>query len=157
MLLLTCVNSCAASFVHALPATWGRVLSLLCTGTLLPVQEAECFSGWMSVLDYLCMPCLYALPAVIAVSHCGACTGTLPPVQRAVLTLLPNLAPTELPQLWPDLIQLHLNLLQPQHLPSQASLSAESSEGHAHANVNRHALTALSMEKTAEMLAALYR
>lgn len=100
-----------------------------------------------------CMPCQQSLQ-----SSCrDACTGTLPPVQRAVLTLLPNLAPTELPQLWPDLIQLHLNLLQPQHLPSQASLSAESSEGHAHANVNRHALTALSMEKTAEMLAALYR
>lgn len=86
---------------------------------------------------------------------CG--TGTLPPVQRAVLTLLPNLAPAELPQLWPDLIQLHINLLQPQQLPSQASLAAGAVESHAHANVNKHALTALSMEKTAEMLAALYR
>lgn len=71
-----------------------------------------------------------------------------------MLNLLPNLAPTELPQLWPDLIQLHINLLQPQQLLLQASQDAE---GHAHANVNKHALTALSMEKTAEMLAALYR
>jgi hypothetical protein len=86
---------------------------------------------------------------------CG--TGTLPPVQRAVLTLLPNLAPTELPQLWPDLIQLHINLLQPQQLPSRTSLAAGAAESHAHTNVNKHALTALSMEKTAEMLAALYR
>ena len=74
-----------------------------------------------------------------------------------MLNLLPNLAPTEVPQLWPDLIQLHLNLLQPQHLPSQAALAAEASEGDAHGNVNRHALTALSMEKTVEILAALYR
>lgn len=71
-----------------------------------------------------------------------------------MLNLLPNLAPTEVPQLWPDLIQLHLNLVQPRHLPLQA---ADSSQGEAHANVNRHALTALSMEKTVEMLAALYR
>ena len=89
--------------------------------------------------------------------HAHACAGTLPPVQRAVLNLLPSLAPTEVPQLWPDLIQLHLNLLQPQHLPSQASLAAGPAETDAHANVNRHALTALSMEKTVEMLAALYR
>ena len=78
-------------------------------------------------------------------------------MQRAVLNLLPNLAPTEVPQLWPDLIQLHLNLLQPQQLPTQASLAAEASGVEAHANVNRHALTALSIEKTVEMLAALYR
>ncbi len=84
-------------------------------------------------------------------------TGTLPPVQRAVLTLLPSLAPMELLQLWPHLIQLHINLLQPRQLPSQASLAANAAESHAHANVNKHALTALSMEKTAELLAALYR
>ena len=74
-----------------------------------------------------------------------------------MLTLLPSLAPSELPQLWPDLIQLHLNLLQPQQLPLQGQLSAGAAEGHTHANANKHALTALSMEKTAEMLAALYR
>ena len=85
------------------------------------------------------------------------CPGTLPPVQRAVLTLLPSLVPSELPQLWPDLIQLHLNLLQPQQLPPQGMLAPGAPEGHVHANVNKHALTALSMEKTAEMLAALYR
>ncbi len=85
------------------------------------------------------------------------CLGTLPPVQRAVLTLLPSLAPSELPQLWPDLIQLHLNLLQPQQLPPQGMVAPGVAEGQVHANVNKHALTALSMEKTVEMLAALYR
>ena len=40
-------------------------------------------------------------------------------MQKAVLTLLPSLAPAELPQLWPDLIQLLLNLLRPHQLEAQ--------------------------------------
>lgn len=42
-------------------------------------------------------------------------------MQKAVFSLLPSLAPAELPQLWPDLIQLLLNLLRPHQLEAQGS------------------------------------
>ena len=93
------------------------------------------------------------------------CAGTLPPVQKAVFSLLPTLAPAELPQLWPDLLQLLLNLLRPHQLLAQASsvpaqepaAAVQQSPGAKSSNVNRHALSALSMETAVDILAQLYR
>jgi hypothetical protein len=104
----------------------------------------------------------------------AARAGMLPPVQKAVFSLLPSLAPAELPQLWPDLLQLLLNLLRPrQLLLSQSQAAAASSPAHdapqqqqqqqqlsaasKASNVNRHALSALSMETAVDILSQLYR
>jgi hypothetical protein len=71
------------------------------------------------------------------------------------------MAPVELPQLWPDLIDLLLNLLKPHQLqPDDSALDArppDAAGGTGSANVNKHALTALSMEKVVEILSQLYR
>lgn len=93
-----------------------------------------------------------------------SCAGTLPPVQKAVFTLLPSLGPTQLPQLWPDLLQLLLNLLRPQALEALSS-AVEQQQQHTvgagsppkSSNVNRHALSALSMEAAVDILSQLYR
>ncbi len=47
------------------------------------------------------------------------CAGTLPPVQKAVLCLLPTLAPADAPALWPDFLSTLLDLLRPELLPSE--------------------------------------
>ncbi|BDA41918.1 Protein MON2 homolog [Coccomyxa sp. Obi] len=84
--------------------------------------------------------------------------GTLPPVQKAVFTLLTSMAPVELPQLWPDLIDLLLNLLKPHQLqPSEPANAPDTAAGTSSTNVNKHALSALSMEKVVDILAQLYR
>lgn len=88
--------------------------------------------------------------------RCG-CAGTLPPVQKAVFTLLTGLAPLEQPQLWPDLIDLLLSLLKPHQLQPSDSAASNAAAADGGANVNKHALTALSMEKVVEILAQLYR
>ena len=76
-------------------------------------------------------------------------------MQKAVFTQLTSMAPVELPQLWPDLIDLLLNLLKPHQLqPADSTPDDASAAG---ANVNKHALTALSMEKVVDILAQLYR
>lgn len=71
------------------------------------------------------------------------------------------MAPVELPQLWPDLIDLLLNLLKPHQLQPDDSASdarpPDTAGGTGSANVNKHALTALSMEKVVEILSQLYR
>ena len=46
--------------------------------------------------------------------------GTLPPVQKAVLCLLPNLAPADAPALWPDYLSALLDLLRPEQLAAAA-------------------------------------
>jgi hypothetical protein len=86
--------------------------------------------------------------------------GTLPPVQKAVFTLLPNLAPADMPELWPDLIDLLLHLLKPHLVEAAGSVearAAEASPSGGATHVNKHAITSLSMEKAVEILAHLYR
>lgn len=85
-------------------------------------------------------------------------------MQKAVFTLLATLAPVDLPQLWPDLIDLLLNLLKPNMVEGPSSAESRvaadataSSSGGGGSNVNKHAITSLSMEKTIEILAQLYR
>lgn len=78
-----------------------------------------------------------------------------------MFTQLTSMAPVELPQLWPDLIDLLLNLLKPHQLqpadPTPDGRPADTAGGSGSTNVNKHALTALSMEKVVEILSQLYR
>lgn len=68
------------------------------------------------------------------------------------------MAPVELPQLWPDLIDLLLNLLKPHQLqPTEPANAPDMAASTSSANVNKHALSALSMEKVVDILAQLYR
>ena len=78
------------------------------------------------------------------------------------------LVPLPRSALWPDLIALLLHLLRPHQLEAQAEGLGPQADGEASdlpalmpgptsIVVNRHALSALSMEKTVEILAALYR
>lgn len=50
---------------------------------------------------------------------CPVRAGTLPPVQKAVLCLLPTLAPADAPALWPDFLGALLGLLRPELLASE--------------------------------------
>ncbi|KAK9834027.1 hypothetical protein WJX81_004391 [Elliptochloris bilobata] len=106
--------------------------------------------------------------------------GTLPPVQKAVLCLLPTLAPADAPALWADYLSTLLDLLRPELLTAgppgppdvargRAGAACESSIGsnrdggarellsRGGGNVNRHALSAGAMECVIDILARVYR
>lgn len=55
--------------------------------------------------------------------------GTLPPVQKAVLGLLPTLAPADAPALWPDFLGTLLDLLRPELLTAAGGASPDAGKG----------------------------
>ena len=78
-------------------------------------------------------------------------------MQKAALALLPTLVPTQLPELWPDLILTLLHLIRPDQLQLPTASDSLSPAKVTTGNINKHALSSLMQERVVGEVAQLYR